>query len=222
MRHMTAPYRLIPARIPTLELASGDRLSSDPSLLADPRPGPNLLLRAMLGRHKRSGARVLDVTAGFGGDAFQLAASGLHVTAIEREPGLAALLTATLERAVAGAYGDVAAGNASRIELVHGDAREWLSSQPRHWHAAIVDPMYPVTRKTAKANRALEILREILPVTSEEDEALLAAARSAVTHRAVVKRPAKAPFIANLTPTAQQIGASTRYDIYQPLFTGED
>lgn len=181
-----------------------------------------MLLRAILGRHKRTGTHVLDVTAGFGGDTFQLAAGGLTVTAIEREPGLAALLTATLERAVDGEYGPAAATHASRITLVHADAREWLSHQARRWHAAIVDPMYPVTQKTAKASKALELLREILPVTSEEDEALLNAARMAVTHRAVVKRPAKAPFIADLTPTAQQVGASTRYDIYQPLFNREE
>lgn len=213
---MTAPYRLVFDVLPMLELASGERLSADPTRLVAPRPGPDLLVRALLGRHRRDGAHLLDVTAGFGGDTFHLAARGFKVTAIEREPGLAALLTATIERAVAGDYGEHAAQAAKNITLIHADAREWLPSQPRAWHAALVDPMYPETNKTAKANKSLELLRDLLPVTAEEDADLLAAARSAVTHRAVVKRPSKAPFLAGEEPTAQQKGASTRYDIYQP------
>lgn len=219
---MPAPYHLVLSPFPALVLPSGERLSADPTRLANPRPGPDLLVRALLGRGTpRAGTHVLDVTAGFGGDTFTLAAHGLIVTAVEREPALAALLQATLEHARSGAYGADAQAAAQRITVVHADARTYLRTASRQWRAALVDPMYPETRKTAKANRTLEALRTLLPVTEHEDHELLRAARLAVTHRAVVKRPAKAPFIGAERPTARQVGAATRYDIYQPLFTEE-
>lgn len=220
---MHPPYHLVLAPLPALVLPSGERLTADPSRLGTPRPGPDLLVRALLGRQApRAGQPVVDLTAGFGGDTFHLAACGITVTAIEREPGLAALLEATVHQARNGAFGQHAQEAAKRITVVHADARSYLQRAIRQWRAALVDPMYPETRKTAKANRALEALREMLPVTEHEDAELLAAARQVVTHRAVVKRPAKAPFIANERPTAQQRGASTRYDIYQPIFTNKE
>mgnify|MGYP002738121213 CR=1 FL=1 len=220
---MRASLRLDLSHLPALVLPAGERLSADPSRLGTPRPGPELLVHALLGKGTtRAGARVIDLTAGFGGDTFILAAHGLHVTAVEREPALAALLEATLVQARDGSYGEAARVAAQRITLIHTDARDYAASHPAAWRAALVDPMYPETRKTAKANRALEALRALLPVTEHEDADLLAAARHAVTHRAVVKRPAKAPFIGDERPTAQQQGASTRYDIYQPLRSKEE
>ncbi|WP_203896771.1 methyltransferase domain-containing protein [Virgisporangium aliadipatigenens] len=65
------------------------------------------------------GTRVLDLGAGTGVLSYFAARRGAHVTAVEREPGVAETARAALREAV----GD-------RVTLVHADAREFLPDGP--------------------------------------------------------------------------------------------
>lgn len=71
-------------------------------------------------------ARVVDLGCGIGGDALALAAAGLHVTAIDRDPLRLALAEANAH----------ALGLAGRMTFVHAD----VADAPPHADALFVDP----------------------------------------------------------------------------------
>jgi 16S rRNA (guanine1516-N2)-methyltransferase len=85
---------------------------------------------------------VVDATAGLGRDAFLLASLGAEVTLIERSPKMHRLLAEGLARAKK-AGGDVAEV-ISRMTLLHGDARDLLSTLSPE--VVLVDPMHPQAR----------------------------------------------------------------------------
>ena len=181
-------------------------------------PGGLQALRGQpLGRAVGSAARTaIDATAGLGFDAFALAAVGLHVEAVEREPWVRALL----EHAHARAAADAAlAAIAARITLVAADAREHLAA-----HAPVdvvlLDPMFPAKRKPdAKPPKAMQALAAV--VGSDDDaDALLVPALAVATQRVVVKRPRQAPPLANLQPAWKIEGKLLRLDVYRGLCKG--
>ncbi len=179
------------------------------------RPGRDLLWRAVLS----GAAKVVDATAGLGGDAFHLAAKGAEVTMIERSPLLLALLEDALERAAAGELGSVAAAAAERLRLIRGDARAVLQERQRLAASEVVylDPMFPATTKRSLPSKELALLRSLLPPSQPAEEAeLLSVARAVATRRVVVKRPAGAPALAGERPSGALLGSTTRYDIYAP------
>ena len=97
---------------------------------------------------------VIDATAGLGGDAWILAASGRTVTAIERNPSIHALLEDALVHARAT---PTLAHVAARITLVHGDARSRLAGLANGAWAILVDPMFPPKQKSALAPRDIRL-----------------------------------------------------------------
>ena len=155
----------------------------------------------------KSSVHVVDATAGFGHDAVLLAAYGHQVTAIERHPGLAALLADQLDalRAFDGEdrLRQRMASVFGRIELVHADARDVLreladddSARP---DAVYVDPMYPPRRKqSAKPRKRIELARRLLgPSEAADAPELLRAGVACATQRVIVKRPHDAPPLAD-------------------------
>ena len=62
------------------------------------------VVRAVCGKGKVGGERVIDATAGLGEDSFLLAAAGYEVELYERDPIIAALLADSLERAAEGEW----------------------------------------------------------------------------------------------------------------------
>ena len=145
---------------------------------------------------------VIDATAGLGRDAFVLASLGYAVVAVERSPILHALLANGLEHA-AGAARD-------RLQLVHGDARDYLKKERPD--VVYLDPMFPERTKSALVKKEMQLFHELL---GAEDDALslfevaLAVARS----RVVVKRPAKAAPLGP-RPTYAVRGTRVRWDVY--------
>lgn len=157
-----------------------------------PTGGRNPLVRAFGKRIDR----ILDLTAGLGGDAFRLARAGHRVTAIERDPALFALLESGWARARA--RGDVPEPVAARLELVWADARDRLAAlaagdrdDPGGTLGVYVDPMYPPPRRSsARPRRALQVLRALLG--EQHDAADLVEAARPLAARVVVKRPTHA------------------------------
>ena len=181
-------------------------------------PGGLQALRGQpLGRAVGSGARTaVDATAGLGFDAFALAAIGLQVEAVEREPWVRALL----ERAHVRAAADAAlAPIAARITLIASDAREHLAV-----HAPVdvvlLDPMFPAKRKPdAKPPKAMQALAAVVGSDDDADTLLEPALRVAL-QRVVVKRPRQAPPLANLEPAWTIEGKLLRFDVYRGLCKG--
>ncbi len=160
--------------------------------------------------------RVVDATAGLGGDSFVLATLGCHVTMLERSPVAAALLADALERAARDpSTSDIAA----RMTLVHANAIDWLAQQaalPREQRPDVVfvDPMFPDTdKKSAAAKKGMQAFQHVIGDDLDSAE-LLAAAIAAATGRVVVKRPQRGVPIAGVKPSVVLDGKSTRFDLY--------
>lgn len=171
--------------------------------------GKKQLLAKAVGLHKKPSARVFDGTAGLGRDGFTLAALGAEVTLAERNPVLLALLRDAHRRALGQAKLRDAA---ERIRIIeHDSAGILLAAQG--FDAIYLDPMYPDDGKRALPSKEMQILRDLTGGDDDAD-ALLAAARQSGVGRIAIKRPSKAPWLANSKPNLSLEGTQARFDIY--------
>jgi 16S rRNA (guanine1516-N2)-methyltransferase len=153
---------------------------------------------------------VVDATAGLGRDAFLLASLGAEVTLIERSPEMHRLLAEGLERARKGG-GDVAEV-ISRMTLLHGDARDLLSTLSPE--VVLVDPMHPARKNSALVKQEMRLIREIVG-TDEDSAELMREALATASKRVVLKWPLRADPMVGIGSASHQIaGKSTRYDVF--------
>lgn len=154
---------------------------------------------------------IIDATAGLGRDAFMLATLGASMTLIERHAIVRELLIDGLRRAREAGHAETV----SRMQLIGADAVDWLSEHAKGEAADVVylDPMYQQTRRAA-AGKELTLLQALLG-DQDDGDVLLPAALSAAGNRVVVKRHRQARPLADMTPSYQLTGRSTRFDIYR-------
>ena len=161
--------------------------------------------------------RVLDATAGMGKDSFVLATLGCELTMIERSPVVHLLLQDGLQRALEFAREQDAEllRVIHRMQLLGQDSRTYLESlAPAQFPDVIyLDPMFPERQKTADVKKEMAAFHSVVG-KDEDADALLPLALAHVNYRVVVKRPRKAPFLNNQTPSYQLEGKSSRFDIY--------
>jgi 16S rRNA (guanine1516-N2)-methyltransferase len=161
--------------------------------------------------------RVLDATAGLGKDAFVLAALGCNMQLIERSPIVFALLQDGIARAQAFAASEDRElfTVMARMQLLAQDSRTYLESlTPDNFPDVIyLDPMFPERQKTADVKKEMRVFHHVVGA-DEDADMLLPLALAHVNYRVVVKRPRKASFLNNQTPSYQLEGKSSRYDIY--------
>jgi 16S rRNA (guanine1516-N2)-methyltransferase len=176
------------------------------------RPGAEPVVRAVRAAVGPDG-RVVDATAGLGGDAGALWRAGLRVTMVERDPLLAALLADGLRR-----LREARTAGHERLELCVGDARERLLELGWRPDVVYLDPMYPRARGGAK-RRGAAWLRAHLgdpgPDPDADARELLRVARRVARRRVVVKRPLRGPELAPGVSGALR-GTTTRFDLYPP------
>ncbi len=155
---------------------------------------------------------VVDATAGLGRDSFVLATLGCDVTAIERQPVVAALLQDGLGRA---RLDTEVAEIVGRIRLVHTSAHQWLASQTENSVDVVyLDPMFDHDPKQkAAVKKDMQAFREVVGQDSDSDD-LLGPALSAARCRVVVKRARKAQPLAGRAPSYRITGKSNRFDVY--------
>ncbi|MEX2671349.1 MAG: class I SAM-dependent methyltransferase [Phycisphaeraceae bacterium] len=179
--------------------------------------GGEMLIKAVRGRKAGRGAsgalRVVDATAGLGRDAMLLGLAGFEVTALERSPIIAAVLSDGLQRAREA--GGRAAEAAERVELINADAAAWLAALPEVDRPDVItlDPMFPERSKSALVKKEMRLCRMVSGGDADA-AALLDVARQVARGRVVVKRPAHAEPLGHQSPTVSQKGRSVRYDIY--------
>jgi 16S rRNA (guanine1516-N2)-methyltransferase len=156
---------------------------------------------------------VIDATAGFGGDAFQLACLGCKVLAVERVSIVAELLQDGVARGLQADDGRLR-GILARLTVVEADSRALLSalSEDDRPDVVYLDPMYPARTKSALGKKSFRILRDLVGEDPDASE-LLAAALAAARRRVVVKRLRHAPPLAE-RPALQVPGTRVRYDVY--------
>lgn len=159
--------------------------------------------------------RVLDCTAGLGRDALILASLGCTVALCERSPMVAALLEDGLARAAQNAE---LAPIVARMALQAGDALSvlnGLAAAPPEQRPEVVylDPMFPHREKSALVKKDMRIFRTVVGEDLDAG-ALLAPALAVARKRVVVKRPSRAPYLADRKPSMELTGQSSRFDIY--------
>lgn len=177
--------------------------------------GAELIVKAVRGR-SRQPLHIVDATAGLGRDSFVLASRGFAVTALERNPIVAALLADGLARARGADAGT--AEIAARIELRGVEAVAYLAAlkEPVRPDIVYLDPMFPPSQKSALVKKEMRLFQQLLhgAEAAGDAAALLEAARAAARLRVVVKRPAKAPPLAGSAPDYALPGKAVRFDVY--------
>lgn len=167
---------------------------------------------------------VIDATAGYGEDAWLLAAMGCHVLAVERNKVVATLLRDAVLRAGT-RHPDFLARmrvvQANSIRLL-GRIRSHIPGRDKdlppdvedflHADVVFVDPMFPPGRKAAE-RKPLKVLRWLVG-DDQDAEQLLEVALRVARHRVVVKRPNKANPLGGHKPTTTHKGKALRYDVY--------
>lgn len=169
-------------------------------------PGKNPLVKAF-GPHID---QIIDLTAGFGGDAFRLAEAGYPVRAFERDSRVFAVLESGWDRACR--EGRVSEEVSERLSFEYGEGADQLASIVEENVGVYIDPMYPPPRKkNAKPRRELQILRELLG--EQLDGGTLVSAARERAARVVVKRPHHAEVL--LPGANHQIETKlVRFDVY--------
>lgn len=155
---------------------------------------------------------VADATAGLGEDSFLLAAAGCRVLLYEYDPVIAALLSDALDRAK---RDPETAPVVSRMTLIRGDSIPALPTLDPRPDVVLLDPMFPERRKSALVKKKFQLLHR-LERPCENERALLDAAFAACPKRIVVKRPAKGPNLAGVTPSYSLVGRVVRFDCIVP------
>lgn len=178
--------------------------------------GRGQLIAKAIGVNKVFYPKVLDCTAGMGGDAFVLASLGCSVHMVERSVLSASLLADGLLRAghVAEEVADSELADVvSRMALTEGAGVDFLTQSRDEFDVVYLDPMFPERKKSAAVKKEMRVFHHYIGSDEDADE-LLQPALDKAEYRVVVKRPTLAPFLAGKEPSYQVKGKSTRFDIY--------
>lgn len=129
---------------------------------------------------------ILDLTAGFGNDAFMFAFLGCQVLMIERHPIVAALLQDGLDRA----YNNKKIGYwlSKRLKFIATDSSLILEDLCFKPDIIYLDPMYPICKKNSLPKKNMQILRSLIG-QDNDCESLLYISRKIAKNRIIVKRP---------------------------------
>lgn len=159
-----------------------------------------LVIKAVLGKKKQP-TTIMDCTAGFGKDSYLMSLTGSKIMAYESNPLMFALLKDGLKRT-----------EVNNIVLCNTDALRDLKSTD--CEVIYIDPMYPLTKKSAKNNKHMSFLQVFVGHQGDMVEELFTQAQLSKAKKIVIKRPVKAGFVLGKKPTSQIIGKSARFDIY--------
>ena len=186
------------------------------------------VVRAVLGRKKAAQTlTVVDATAGFGQDAFLLAAAGCQVTMIEQLPLLEFLLRQALAIDTQG--NSEVREVLTRLQLQSGNSidvmRNWQQARP---DIVYLDPMYAQPemgaaglKKSAAVKKNMAFLQLLSAgYAHQHGEAdlygngMLTVALTLALRKVIVKRAPNADWLDNIKPASSITGKAARFDIY--------
>ncbi|MGB0414681.1 MAG: class I SAM-dependent methyltransferase [Coraliomargarita sp.] len=180
--------------------------------------GRGQLIARAVGFKANHAPRVLDGTAGLGGDAFVLASLGCEVRMCERVPAVRALLADGLVQARKHADAqDAQLGVVlDRMKLLEADAIEYLQALDEGERPDVIylDPMFPERTKSALVKKEMRVFHDLVGADSDADQ-LLEVALPVARQRVVVKRPRLATALSGPKPSNVIEGKTSRYDIYK-------
>lgn len=179
------------------------------------RQGTEILAKAV-GKGSRP-LSVLDATAGLGRDSFMLAQRGYQLTAMERNPFVAALLSDGVARLQ---DSELAALHFKFLEGCSVSAMQRAVSgsvaqiEQEKWDVVVLDPMFPSSNKSALVKKDMQLFHQLVGF-DDNGSSLFDAAIDCAKHRVVVKRGLKSPPLVNhIAPSFQVKGKSIRCDVY--------
>jgi 16S rRNA (guanine1516-N2)-methyltransferase len=166
-----------------------------------------LLIKAI---NQGPGARVLDMTAGLGTDAFILAAYGHQVVMLERSKTVYLLTQNGLDRA---AENPSLKPIVERMLLYHWDSTIPFAAA-KGFDAAIVDPMFEAKKKNALSKGEMQMLQSFIGKGAELTPFLSAASQLGIK-RSIVKRPRSDRLVHHdPRPVYQLEGRRSRLDVF--------
>jgi 16S rRNA (guanine1516-N2)-methyltransferase len=176
----------------------------------------DMLIKAVAPNKVPGGARVLDLTAGFGQDSLLMlenGASAVHM--VERDPVVASLLQDALRRRSIAIDPSI-----DRLSLSVGNGLDIMKSIPGTVDVCYLDPMFPPRTKSAAVKKNMQILHSLLESQQQhlDDQVdLLESALWMAQSRVVVKRPIHAVPLGNGAapkPSFEIRGSVNRFDVY--------
>ena len=170
---------------------------------------PNII-KSIEGRiYKNKSLNILDMTAGFGYDAFTIASYGHNITAIESNIYIYLMLKDALLRC----NNTFLSRIANRINLKFDDSQFILTD---FFHDVIyIDPMFDRNIKATKVKKRMQILKTLLKTDQNNEINIFKKATLLNSKKIVVKRPIKGKIIiSSIKPNSQIIGTRNRFDIY--------
>jgi 16S rRNA (guanine1516-N2)-methyltransferase len=175
--------------------------------------GGELIVKAVAGNKKQL-PKVLDTTAGLGGDSFVLASRGYPVMLMERSPIVALLLSDGLSRGQDSEDEDLRA-IIGRMCFRQGDSLDYLRQLNDYDCPDVIyiDPMFPASKKSALVKKEMQAFQQLVGA-DQDSHALLTSALEKARHRVVVKRPLKAECLGGMEPAFALKGKAVRFDIY--------
>ncbi len=157
----------------------------------------------------RSIHQVLDLTAGWGADAFVLATQGQQVTLLEKNVAIASCVDYSLSILAQSHH-----PTANRLELRHCDATDFLNqlSANHGFDCIYIDPMFPAHKSSAKPAKEMQILQAL--TDNQAIDLMFELALQKAVKRVVIKRPLKAVPLGEATVDLVYRERSVRFDIY--------
>ena len=155
---------------------------------------------------------LLDLTGGWGIDAFILAQHGKQVTMLEQNQKLVEIVAASLQNAALHRHSAQAAANMQALCINAIDYLQQLANNKKVFQCIYLDPMFPMHKSSAKPAREMQILQSMTENTNIDQCFRLALKKT--ENRVVVKRPAKAKFLLDLKPDFSHREKSIRFDVY--------
>lgn len=167
---------------------------------------------------------ILDITAGWGQDAFLLSLCGCQVTALESNPFVFHFVKNSLEAhstqrkrrdGINPASCERPSGN---IQLIFADSLSYLKNIKTENRPDIIymDPMFG-GKKTRLSQKSIHILKEIVGPTANKQELFELALKKALK-KVVVKRHRLEPSIGKNKPSVFK-ARSICYDVFRPSLT---
>lgn len=172
---------------------------------------PNQLLLKACNNKQRNVHGILDLTAGWGVDAFILARHGHRVTLLEQDPLVHAIVAHSLRCL---SRNPQQSALAAVMSLQRDEALRYLRELPaeHEFDCIYLDPMFAAHKSGAKPAKEMQILQAL--TANSNIDSCLELARKLARKRVVVKRAARAAVLGDDPPDLVQRARTIRFDIY--------
>ena len=151
-------------------------------------------------------AKIWDLTAGFGKDAFILASAGYEVTMVEQNPMLATILYYALNNNIL---------PKRNLNLIYANSIDFLDSKTDTPDIIYLDPMFK-ENATSKAKKEMQLIQILTNNDSMSDDlGLFNRSLQIARRRVIVKRDNKQAAIVHMPlPSYTKTGKTIRFDVY--------